>query len=1715
MRWNLPKHEIHDSCGLIAGLSLKRRSLYEICKKVNKIKHRGGDGFGVLFKIEKEVIKKESSQASYVKKLNLPGFDLKTPLLLMIQMPIYLDMKLIIDGIETVLKRFDIELHYAKKVSSPTNDAVQVVHWRFCGYDLSLNPEDLDLRLCQIRQALNQFQKAGNHPQSFQTISISKNWMVLYKIIGDFDDFIYSFGEENLKDLHTSLFLSHVRYSTNTLPLHRSAQPFDLLAHNGEINNIGSIRKAMRSHEIPLSPSLSDSADLNGLIRHITSHYGFDLQEALYLVFPKQWFPVSKDTKDFHDSFQEYPEVPYRLYLKRCFRPFRAEGPAAVIATDGNRIIGRLDNMGLRPLYLVETKSQNVYIVSELGAVGKIEQFKLVHQIRAGEIISASSNGKRIEISYDADIENGIIKKITLPNSIVFQSGYFYSSRFAAKAPFDEKKLEGIAFNELYSEEPEKNLGINQENYLLVNGFSSRVKAQLGHLFGKGTEKGSGTGWRNGLAVNWKNIFRFSEIFKAMTAQVTAPTISAEHEKTAMDQSLIMGFQYAPLLSSNHLKQKIAVQLSMPMIIGFEGLTELGQDFFYHIAKKLQIITLKELDQLVSQKLFELKRIDYTLVINQHKTKDHQGVSLKLALDLIVKKAASIAGKNEYSLLLFHDEKAFKEEGRVAIPPEMIVGAVDHYLTEKHLRHKVQIIVQSREINCPHTFFVLLQLGADILIPTLLSKEALNFALSHDGDHPAETLLRGFMAIKESLAIMYGRIATNHLAAGRGGRRITPIGLDGAVSRKMGLLHGMGEGIGFPRIQSDLSTKARYVFDQKLKLSDPVQREIDSMPLNIALAEYLLLGGIQRIGKNKYSKSKGQVKIALQTLWDCLKNRPVEHKNLHRALSDLQSLPVEQEALIERIVDEILKLDLEQTESLISLLYETYDNSPVNFLDSLLLRKTKSDQTRNYQQVGTSLDKRQINQIIGAISYGANSYRVHELYARVMAQLGGQSNGGEGGVPESIRSLYITSRLLRQKAGIDEITRQLRQEIPDYFKGHSEKEIKTMVEKLINNTPADFQQSRFEQISTGRFGVDAYAFLDCEKIEIKISQGAKPGVGGSLPGNKVLENIALTRGVNIGQTLNSPTVHHDIYSIEDLRQLITSAKTLNPKIKVSVKLAAMSDLDIVSVGVVKAGADYIWVDGFEGGTGSAKDTHKEHCGLPTAPIINQIHKSLINHGIRGYYRHKKNSEAVSRSYDHHLPDELKNQFEWFGPRIIAAGGVRYPDDGIKLILAGAEYIGYGDAAQVAVGCIRCQKCPSGDCPSFITTNKQERLIRFRSDINGESLRRFVLMFDIGLRKRAVQLMPDIKHIEELTGRSDLLVQNENALLRVDSDFFIPTTFEASSRKAPIDSFKDTKAVIARPVNKTIEAQFQKWEQKILRALTRKGEPENSPAGSFQSQTGLKLSRELSSKRIEITASNEDRLIGLNIIRDFIRLRNHVWMMTKQNILLKIVVKGAVGSGFGMFGVAGIELTLVGMGGDYLAGSVNGAKIFVLPAIDRHQLPVLGTGGAGNAVAYSMRKGELHLCNLPGTRFAIRFSGGSVFIWGSPQDVLRSFENQEVKSQFFAEYMTKGSIVCCSDPGYNLLRATTGQETELILRKPDNLTKKQYIHSIHRRIPDSFEIQSIGEKHENLIKKGHEDYLKKAREHQIDFAVSPIRKNENLYDSFILIREKKLSLPNSK
>ena len=457
----------------------------------------------------------------------------------------------------------------------------------------------------------------------------------------------------------------------------------------------------------------------------------------------------------------------------------------------------------------------------------------------------------------------------------------------------------------------------------------------------------------------------------------------------------------------------------------------------------------------------------------------------------------------------------------------------------------------------------------------------------------------------------------------------------------------------------------------------------------------------------------------------------------------------------------------------------------------------------------------------GAMSFGSISAEAHESLAIAMNRIGGKSNTGEGG------------------------------EDPERFK---------------TLPSGDSKRSAIKQVASGRFGVTISYLTNADELQIKISQGAKPGEGGELPGRKVDRNIARIRYSTPGVGLISPPPHHDIYSIEDLAQLIHDLKNANPMARVSVKLVAEVGVGTIAAGVTKAHADHILISGESGGTGASPLTSIKHAGLPWELGIAETHQTLVMNDLR--------SRVVLQT----------------------DGGIRTGRDVVIAALLGAEEMGFSTAPLVTLGCIMMRKCHLNTCPVGIAT--QDPILRTKFSGAPEHVVNYLFM----VAEEAREIMAELgfRRMDDMIGRSDVL-----------------------EAKTVVDHWKagglDLSAIIApaQKPHETVEVRCTiKQDHGLEKALD--NQLLELSAEALESREPV---------RLELPIVNTNRTVGTILSHNIARKWGESGL---PDDTIHIKFNGSAGQSFGAFLAHGVTLELEGDTNDYVGKGLSGGRLIVYP-----------------------------------------------------------------------------------------------------------------------------------------------------------------------------------------
>ncbi len=509
---------------------------------------------------------------------------------------------------------------------------------------------------------------------------------------------------------------------------------------------------------------------------------------------------------------------------------------------------------------------------------------------------------------------------------------------------------------------------------------------------------------------------------------------------------------------------------------------------------------------------------------------------------------------------------------------------------------------------------------------------------------------------------------------------------------------------------------------------------------------------------------------------------------------------------------------------------------------------------------------------------------------------------------------------------------------------------------------------RGQQVASGRFGVTPEMLNSACVIEIKIGQGAKPGEGGHLPGKKVTPKIARARNAVPGIDLISPSNNHDIYSIEDLAQLIEELKTCNPQARISVKVPVVPNIGTIAVGIAKAGADIINLSGYDGGTGAARTHALKFVGLPADIGVKEAHRALVQAGLR-------------------------HQVELW-----ADGGLKTGRDVIKMLLLGANRCGFGTLAMVAAGCTICRACQTDTCHVGIATQiesveeaMQKNLKRFVPrdfDTAVEHLCRFFEGLGEEIRQLTAQL--GFTRTQNLVGRCDLLYQA-----------FGDEWVDLSELLEPVAMAPQTLAV-TRP------------ESRLHSALHEQVQRAHASVG------GVSMRCQLGSR---------ERAVGTALAGDVVR--SELYPPTKPSPLPETIAltlhDSVMGNGFGAFNTHRLHLRVYGGAQDGVGKCAFGGRVVVLKGRNRRGEWLDGSVGKG--FAYGAQSGLFIVQGYADSRFCIRLSGAHVVAGAritEPIDDRPGVLTSRAHLKGFAfEYMTMGTAVVLGDPGPWLCAGMTG------------------------------------------------------------------------------------------
>ncbi|MBR4533472.1 MAG: glutamate synthase large subunit [Bacteroidaceae bacterium] len=1197
----------------------------------------------------------------------------------------------------------------------------------------------------------------------------------------------------------SGLALVHSRFSTNTFPTWSLAQPFRLLAHNGEINTIRGNRGWMKARESVLNSEalgdikdlrpivqegMSDSASLDNVFEFLMMS-GLSLPQAIAILVPESFNdknPISEDLK----AFYEYHSI--------LMEPW--DGPAALLFSDGRYAGGMLDRNGLRPSRYTITKSGMMVVASEVG----------VMDFEPGDVVSKGR------------LQPGKILLIDTQEGKIYYDGEI-KEQLAKAHPYREWLNENrVQLEKLKSGRHVENGVENLQQKLVTFGFGQEdIDKTIVPMATAGQEPVAAMGNDTPLAVISDRPQVLFNYFRQQFAQVTNPAIDPIREELVMSLTEYIGAVGTNILTPDASNCKM-VRLPQP------------------------VLTNTQLDILcnIRYKGFKTKKLAMTFSLTPSPSPIGEGSNylssaeegLRLALDKLCKDAEACVDEGVNYIILtdkIDDAKVSTPlsnrrgvGGEAFIPSLLAVSAVHHYLISVGKRVQTALIVESGEIREVMHAALLLGYGASALCPYMTFAVLDDLVKKGKIQEEYATAEKNYIkAVDKGLKKIMSKMGISTIRSYRGAKIFESIGLSENLLRRyfgtevstiggVGLkeiardairLHEAGCGVGRCATVTPLPNQGQFAWRK-----DGIKHAWN--PETIAKLQLATRQG-------NYDKFKEWAKIVDE------KESPIFIRDFFGFKKAAKPTPIDEVEPVESIV-------------------------------------------RHF--------------VTGAMSFGALSIEAHEALALAMNKLGTRSNTGEGG--------------------------------EDNARYHTEVDGVSL-------------SSKTKQIASGRFGVTAEYLVNSEEIQIKVAQGAKPGEGGQLPGFKVNEIIAKTRNAIPGISLISPPPHHDIYSIEDLAQLIFDLKNINPTAAVSVKLVAESGVGTIAAGVAKAKADLIVISGSEGGTGASPASSMRFAGISPEIGLAETQQTLVMNGLR-------------------------NQV-----RLQTDGQLKTAKDVIIMAMLGADEFSFGTLPLIVLGCVMMRKCNTNTCPMGVATQNPE----LRKHFEGRA--EYVVNFFTFLAEQVREYLAEIgvHSLKEIIGHTELIETTVPEVSASGSSVF--------EKWRTID--------FARLLHKPESQKPMYWDRGAFTKVSGVKDEEIIRAA----QKAIDQQEEVT---LDYAIKNTDRAACTMLSGVIAKKYGEAGL---PDGTIKIKFKGSAGQSFGAFAVCGLDIRLEGETNDYFGKGLSGGRISILPPARRSDdFKAEENIIAGNTGLYGATSGELYINGKVGERFGVRNSGAIAVIEGA-------------------------------------------------------------------------------------------------------------------------------------
>jgi glutamate synthase (NADPH) large chain len=1384
---------------------------------------------------------------------------------------------------------------------------------------------------------------------------------VVYKIRGDAEALRRYFPELSKPEFKSAITLGHGRYSTNTNSSAEKAQMFSTLGHNGEINSIDRLTREAVALGFQLPTNASDSQILDRVVECLMFNYGLSLMETIEIIFPPVWSESEK-----YDT----PLKPFHRYFRRAFGSL-AQGPAAIIAREGDEVVFSCDALGLRPLWFGKTEKE--YFASSEKGVVLLEAMAedprplapgekmglLVKRNREVEVFEHQRMQRRIHEMSSERYDFHRLNEVTMTSGLFTVDfggpGVDSEEETAAPPPAITSSENESPEDALAVEEQQKQRAIKIERTLAATDALAAMgwtKEEVDNLMTMVTGKDplSGLGYDGPLAAFSKVRRNLSDYFHERVAVVTNPAIDRVREGDHFSVRVFLG-RRPSLAEGGSIGQQL--ELRSPVLLGGAGEPADFQEAHAAVAQEFGTCLINDIAREFSESVegveiggnpfsaeARLKQLRANLAEESltgliARTIDityDESETLNGALERIRQEARE-AVSSGVTLLILDDSRSY-EFHELFIDSHLALAAVDQALNAP-----IELSVS----GCAVTSDVVSGLGNN------------GAGHSERADTAQENAARESLRRKCGIVLKSGQLRNLHdlcFALGAGADAVAPYAMYEVALRDATDTESARTALRNLFVMQHTGLE-KVMSTMGVHEVDGYGRLFASIGLSNEIAD--IFGVKNYCGSDRVGLTLERLDHELR---DRLRGRLDQAGKGATKLSGTSGLMREyrRQPYVWSAAGKVARKE-ERYENFIKKLAEIEENTPVS-LRHLLDMQERSIVTRN--MADTRIGNHSAPIFIAAMSFGSQGETTFRAYAEAARRLKIVAMNGEGG------------------------------EIPDMM--------------------GRYKEYRGQQVASGRFGVNIHLLNSADFIEIKIGQGAKPGEGGHLPGMKVTELIARTRHTPQGVDLLSPSNNHDIYSIEDLAQVVAELKTANPHAKVSVKIPAVPFIGPIATGVAKARADIIAISGYDGGTGAARKHALRHVGMPVEIGVKEAHRALLKAGLR---------------------DRVE---------VWADGGIKSGADVIKLMLLGANRVGFGTMAMAAVGCTSCRECNQGTCHVGITAHhssiekaKEAGLKKYTPRDYDKSVDALVTFFKEVINEVGIWTMRlGFHRTQELVGRSDLMRQTRG-LDQIDLEYLLKG-IEFTETFEPEKLSEDHIGRAYRP-----RTSLTKIVSDEIYSLIEQGKSiaifEDDKVTSVDRSLGAHLSGKLSRAKYQNKAPAHFKLAKLHFTEGSIS-----------------------GNGLGAYNIDGVDIIVEGGVQDSAAKSSCGGTIAVLKGMNHDGIRF--DGSVGKCFGYGAQGGTLIVQGDADSRAGIRLSGADLIIAGKLRgpltDDLGCIASRANVKGFAFEYMTSGRGMVLGDPGPWLCSGMTGGVVYLKLDEEMGLN----IDALKRRLAKGAEVEIV-------------------------------------------------------